>query len=41
VGADGYGRDAKDAVAVCLKLVESGKRPPLEKPILENALLSE
>jgi methylmalonyl-CoA mutase cobalamin-binding domain/chain len=41
VGADGYGRDAKDAVAVCLKLMDSGKRPPLDKPLLENALLSE
>lgn len=41
VGADGYGRDAKDAVALCLKLVEGGRRPPLDKPILENALLSQ
>lgn len=40
VGADGYGRDAKDAVAVCTKLIESGKRPPFAKPIIENALVS-
>jgi methylmalonyl-CoA mutase cobalamin-binding domain/chain len=41
IGADGYGRDAKDAVAVCEKLIESGMRPPFEKPIFENALFSE
>jgi corrinoid protein of di/trimethylamine methyltransferase len=41
IGADGYGRDAKDAVAVCEKLIQGGVRPPLEKPILENALFSE
>jgi methylmalonyl-CoA mutase cobalamin-binding domain/chain len=41
VGADGYGRDAKDAVALCLKLVEGDLRPPLEKPVLENALLAQ
>lgn len=41
VGADGYGRDAKDAVALCLKLMEGGVRPPFAKPILENALLSQ
>lgn len=41
IGADGYGRDAKDAVAVCEKLIQSGQRPPFEKPILENALFSE
>ena len=41
IGADGYGRDAKDAVAVCEKLIDSGKRPPFEKPIFENALFSE
>ncbi len=41
VGADGYGRDAKDAVAVCLKLMESGVKPPLQTPMLENALLSQ
>ena len=38
VGADGYGRDAKDAAVVCKKLMESGKKPPFEKPLLENAL---
>ncbi len=41
IGADGYGRDAKDAVTLCVKLLESGKRPPLDKPIFENALLSQ
>lgn len=41
VGADGYGRDAKDAVALCLKLVEGDRRPPFDKPLLENALLAQ
>ena len=41
VGADGYGRDAKDAVALCNRLMESGIRPPFDKPILENALVSQ
>jgi methylmalonyl-CoA mutase cobalamin-binding domain/chain len=38
VGADGYGRDAKDALAVCEKLMASEQRPPLAQPLLENAL---
>ncbi len=38
IGADGYGRDANDAAAVCRKLVESGAKPPLEKAIIEGAL---
>jgi methylmalonyl-CoA mutase cobalamin-binding domain/chain len=41
VGADGYGRDAMDAVTVCEKLLASGQRPPLAKPLLENALVSQ
>ncbi|MDR3576111.1 MAG: cobalamin-dependent protein [Anaerolineaceae bacterium] len=40
VGADGYGRDAKDAVILCTKLMESGIKPPFAKPMLENALVS-
>jgi methylmalonyl-CoA mutase cobalamin-binding domain/chain len=40
VGADGYGRDAKDAVAVCEMLMASGQRPPFAKPLLENALVN-
>lgn len=40
VGADGYGRDAKDAVAVCTRLMEAGQRPPLPAPLIENALVS-
>ncbi len=40
VGADGYGRDAKDLVIVCTKLMESGVKPPFEKPLLENALMT-
>lgn len=38
IKADGYGRDAKDAVSVCEKLVTSGVVPPLEKPMIEGAL---
>ena len=38
IGADGYGRDAKDAANLCLKLVESSLQPPLAEPLLENAL---
>jgi methylmalonyl-CoA mutase cobalamin-binding domain/chain len=38
IGADGYGRDANDAAAICRKLVESGAKPPLEKAIVEGAL---
>jgi methanogenic corrinoid protein MtbC1 len=37
---DGYGRDAKDAAALCIKLMESGKKPPLAQPMIENALIS-
>jgi methylmalonyl-CoA mutase cobalamin-binding domain/chain len=38
IGADGYGRDANDAAAVCRKLLASGLKPPLDKPIVEGAL---
>jgi corrinoid protein of di/trimethylamine methyltransferase len=38
VGADGYGRDAKDAVTLCTNLMKSGMKPPLAKPMIENAL---
>jgi methylmalonyl-CoA mutase cobalamin-binding domain/chain len=38
IGADGYGRDAKDAVALCLKLVSGEYTPGLGEPIIENAL---
>ena len=38
IGADGYGRDANDAAAVCRKLVESGVKPPLEQALVEGAL---
>lgn len=38
VGGDGYGRDAKDAAVLCKKLMESGLKAPLAKPLIENAL---
>jgi trimethylamine corrinoid protein len=38
IGADGYGRYANDAAAVCRKLVESGAKPPLEEAVVEGAL---
>ena len=38
IGADGYGRDAKDAVSLCLKLVSGEFTPGLDEPIIENAL---
>ncbi len=40
VGADGYGRDAKDALAVCQQLLAGAQKPPLPQPLLVNALLS-
>ena len=40
VGADGYGRDAKDALAVCEQLMAGEQKPPLPQPLLVNALLS-
>ena len=38
IGADGYGRDANDAAAVCRKLVEGGVKPPLDKAVIAGAL---
>ncbi len=38
IGADGYGRDAKDAANLCNKLVSGDYKPGLEEPIIENAL---
>jgi methylmalonyl-CoA mutase cobalamin-binding domain/chain len=37
IGADGYGRDARDAAEVCRQLVDamsSGAKPPLDEPIV-------
>jgi corrinoid protein of di/trimethylamine methyltransferase len=41
IGADGYGRDAKDAASLVMNLLESknaGKGAPLDKPIIIGAL---
>lgn len=38
IGADGYGRDAKDAVILCNKLASGEFKPGLHEPIIENAL---
>lgn len=41
IGADGYGRDAKDAASLVTNLLKSkseGKSAPLEKPIIIGAL---
>ena len=38
IGADGYGRDAKDAVNLSLKLVSGEFTPSKFYPIIENAL---
>ena len=38
IGADGYGRDANDAAAICRQLLEGGVKPPLAQPIIEGAL---
>ena len=38
IGADGYGRDANDAAAICRKLLQGGVKPPLENTIIEGAL---
>lgn len=40
IGADGYGRDAKDAVNLCNKLISGDYKPGLDEPIIENALKS-
>lgn len=38
IGADGYGRDANDAAALCRKLMDPVNEPPLSEPIIEGAL---
>ena len=38
VGADAYGRDAKDAVECCRQLLQDGHEAPLAEPIIVNAL---
>jgi methanogenic corrinoid protein MtbC1 len=38
IGADGYGRDAKDAVEICLRLADSATQAPLAEPIVVGAL---
>lgn len=41
IGADGYGRDAKDAAMLCRQLLEgrdAGTGPPLPEPVLIGAL---
>jgi len=37
IGADGYGRDANDAAALCQRLM-AGPKPPLAEPLLLGAL---
>jgi methanogenic corrinoid protein MtbC1 len=38
IGADGYGREAANAVNLCSQLVSGELSPPLEAPIVEGAL---
>lgn len=38
IGADGYGRDAHDAVKLCRYLISEDVKPPLAKPITFGAL---
>lgn len=38
IGADGYGRDAKDAVEACLRLADGAHQPPLPEPVVVGAL---
>jgi methylmalonyl-CoA mutase cobalamin-binding domain/chain len=38
LGADGYGRDAKDAVDLCWQLSDLDTAPPLETPLVLGAL---
>jgi corrinoid protein of di/trimethylamine methyltransferase len=38
VGADGYGRDAHDAVVLCQTLLKQGKKPPFEQPLCFGTL---
>lgn len=38
IGADGYGRNAKDAVDLCNQLLDGGQTPPLDEPLVLGAL---
>jgi dimethylamine corrinoid protein len=38
IGADGYGRDAHDAVVLCQALLDQGMKPPLAQPICFGTL---
>jgi methylmalonyl-CoA mutase cobalamin-binding domain/chain len=38
IGADGYGRDANDAAAVCRTLMSPGNEPPMDEPVITGAL---
>jgi len=38
IGADGYGRDANNAVTLCSQLLNGGQRPPLKEPLSIGAL---
>jgi methylmalonyl-CoA mutase cobalamin-binding domain/chain len=41
IGADGYGRDARDAALACQQLLEgleAGKKPPLADPVIVGGL---
>jgi methylmalonyl-CoA mutase cobalamin-binding domain/chain len=38
IGADGYGRDANDAVILCSHLLNGEQRPPLQAPVCIGAL---
>ena len=38
IGADGYGRDAQDAVELCQALLETDEKPPLKQPLCFGTL---
>jgi corrinoid protein of di/trimethylamine methyltransferase len=38
IGADGYGRDANNAVTLCSQLLSGTQRPPLKEPVCIGAL---
>lgn len=38
IGADGYGRDGKDAVEACLRLADGQHQPPVAEPLIVGAL---
>jgi methylmalonyl-CoA mutase cobalamin-binding domain/chain len=38
IGADGYGRDAGDAAELIRQVLNSGKKPPFDKPLVLGAL---